>query len=251
MNGTLTIATGGSSCSLGVTGPLEGCLVTNATVYFDIAAPPDCSIRCDRFEANFDFSFCCLDEVTATLKLNCPRTSGEPVFDGLSLSTRDMELGLPWLTFDLDVAFTLLSKTVMLTPTVNLGTSTCITAYSQLDTGAGGWDITGLCLYGIRVKCEWRGVNFESLSYLDGLHYVKDTYWEKFVIKSFGDACCGGRVTFEVATYFQETHTTLFDWAETDLEAFISLTSAFTTSTKTVVDTTGCTECGLGIEYSW
>lgn len=249
-DGTLTIATGGSSCSLGVTGPQEGGLATRATAYFDIATP-DCSICFDRFEATVDFPFACLDEVTATLKMKCPQTSSETVLDELSLATEDIDVGLSWLTFDLKVAFMVLSKTMTLTPTLNLGTCTCFTVYSALDTGAGPWEITGLSFYGIGIKHDWNGVSFESLSYLDGIHRVKDTYWEKFVIKSTGDACCGGRFAFEVATYFQDMHSTLFDWAETDVEVSIGLTSTFKTSIEMVVDTTGVTDFIFGVEYAW
>ena len=250
LDGTFTIATGGSSCSLGVTGPQEGGLATRAAAYFNIATP-DCSICFDRFEATVDFSFACLDEVTAALKIKCPQTSSETVLDELSLATEDIDVGLSWLTFDLKVAFMVLSKTVTLTPTLNLGTCTCFTVYSTLNTGAGPWEITGLSFYGIGVTYDWNGVSFESLSYLDGIHHVKDTYWEKFVIKSTGDACCGGNIAFEVATYFQDTHTSLFDWAETDFELSIDITSAFTATTNIVIDTTGVTDLILGIEYSW
>ena len=251
-DGTLTIATGGSSCSLGVTGPQdqEGVLPTRATAYFDIATA-DCSICFDRFEATVDFSFACLDEVTAALKIKCPQTSSETVLDELSLATEDIDIGLSWLTFDLKVAFMVLSKTVTLTPTLNLGSCTCFKVYSALSFGAGPWEITELSFYGIGVKHDWNGVSFESLSYLDGIHHVKDTYWEKFVIKNTGDACCGGNIAFEVATYFQETHTSLFDWAETDFELSIDITSAFTATTNIVIDTTGVTDLILGIEYSW
>ena len=37
------------------------------------------------------------------------------------LATEDIDVGLSWLTFDLKVAFMVLSKTVTLTPTLNLG----------------------------------------------------------------------------------------------------------------------------------
>jgi len=250
LTGTLTIASGASSFSFGIVGAHVGNLPVTGTIYFDILKP-DCSLCFDRFEGTFDFPFACLDEVTATLKVNCPQTGSDIVLNELSLATEDIDVGLSWLTFDLKVAFMVPSKTVTLTPTLNLGTCTCFTVYSALNTGAGPWEITALSLYGIGVTYDWNGVSFESLTYLDGIHFVKDTYWEKFVIKSTGDACCEGRFTFEVATYFQDTHTTLFDWAETDVEASIRLTSAFTASTKIVIDTTGLTDVILGIAYIW
>lgn len=150
-----------------------------------------------------------------TLKIRCPQTTSETAFDELAFATNDIGLGLcclSWLTFDAKVVFSLAAKSVTLTPEVNLGTDTCFSIYASLGAGTGGaWQITDLSIYGLRLTHTWNGVSFESLSYLDGMHRVKDTYWEKFVIKSTSDACCGGTLAFEVATYFQDTHSTLFD----------------------------------------
>lgn len=246
LDGTFTIASGGSSCSLGATGSSpDGGLTANATVYFDISST-GCSLSFDRVQGTFAFPFACLDKVTATWKISCTG------FDELSFAVTGLDLGLTCITFDANVAFSLVEKSVTLTPKLNLGTDTCFTVYASLVAGpAGVWEITGLAIYGLGVKHDWNGVSFESLSYLDGIHRVKDTYWEKFVIKSTGDACCGGKLTFEVATYFQDAHSTLFDWAETDFGLSIDITSAFTATTNIVIDTTGVTDLILGIEFTW
>lgn len=242
--GTFIIGNTGSSCSLSIAGAVED-LTANAALYWDITGS-DCTLCFDRFQGSFKFPFACLDKVTATWKISCTG------FDELSFAVTGLDLGLTCITFDANVAFSLVEKSVTLTPKLNLGTDTCFTVYASLVAGpAGAWEITGLTIYGVGVKHEWNGVSFESLSYFDGIHRVKDTYWEKFVIKSTGDACCGGKLAFEVATYFQETHTTLFDWAETDFELSIDITSAFTASTKIVFDTTGLTDMVLGVKYSW
>ena len=62
------------------------------------------------------------------------------------------------------------------------------------------------------------------------------------MITSKEDACCGGKLKFEVATYFQATHNTLFDWAETDVDLSVGITNTFTASTGIEVDTTGFTK---------
>jgi hypothetical protein len=80
---------------------------------------------------------------------------------------------------------------------------------------------------------------------------VKDTYWEKFTIKSTGESCCGENLNFSATTYFQSTHVTLFDWAETDLEVSVGLGSGTTVSTSIVVDTTGFSEWKIGWSISW
>jgi hypothetical protein len=245
-DGGSTIATTGSSCSLTVTGatPDDG-LTASATTYFSMSKT-DCSLSFDRIQGTFGFAFACLDKVTATWKVDCTG------FDQLSFSVTGLDFGLSCITFDATLVFSLLEKTVTLTPRLNLENDTCFTVYASLVTAtADTWEITGLTIYGLGVKHSWNGLSFESLSYFDGIHRVKDTYWEKFTIKSTGDSCCGGKLSFDVFTYFQDTHTTLFDWAETKVELSIGLTSAFTGSTSIVVDMTGFTELKLGLKATW
>ena len=207
---------------------------------------PDCSFCFDRVQGTFAFDFGCVKDITATWKIN---QSG---FDSVSFSVSDVDVGIPYITFDGKLSFSLLSKTLSITPQLNLGTDTCFKVYASLEPGPGGaTEITGLSIYGLGVSYDWDGVSFESLSYLDGLHHVKDTYWERFTIKSAGDSCCGGSLTFEASTYFQTAHSSLFDWAETDLELSISLGSNTTLSTQMVIDTTSFSEWRIGWKISW
>jgi len=245
LNGSFTKATGGSNCSLTITGPRDKALVTSATIYFNLV-DPDCSFCFDRVQGTFAFDFGCVKDITGTWKIN---QSG---FDSVSFSVSDIDVGIPYITFDGKLSFSLLSKTLSITPQLNLGTDTCFKVYASLEPGPGGaTEITGLSIYGLRVSYDWDGVSFESLSYLDGLHHVKDTYWERFTIKSTGDSCCGGNLVFETSTYFQDIHTTLFDWAETDIGISIGLGSGSTISTSIVVDTTGFSEWKIGWKISW
>ena len=245
LNGSFTKATGGSNCSLTITGPSDKTLGTSATIYFNLV-DPDCSFCFDRVQGTFAFDFGCVKDITATWKIN---QSG---FDSVSFSVSDIDVGIPYITFDGKLSFSLLSKTLSITPQLNLGTDTCFKVYASLEPGPGGaTEITGLSIYGLEVSYDWDGVSFESLSYLDGLHHVKDTYWERFTIKSTGDSCCGGNLVFETSTYFQDIHTTLFDWAETDIGISIGLGSGATISTSIIVDTTGFSEWKLGWKISW
>jgi len=245
LNGSFTKASGGSNCSLTITGPRDKMPVTSATIYFNLV-DPDCLFCFDQVQGTFAFDFGCVKDITATWKIN---RSG---FDSVSFSVSDIDVGIPYVTFDGNLNFSLLSKTLSITPQLNLGTGTCFKVYAGLELGPGGAaEITGLSIYGLGVSYDWDGVSFESLSYLDGLHHVKDTYWERFTIKSTGDSCCGGNLAFEASTYFQDIHTTLFDWAETDVGISIGLGSGGTISTSIVVDRTGFSEWKIGWSISW
>jgi hypothetical protein len=245
LDGTFTKATGGSSCSLAITGSQEGALTRKVAIYFNLL-DPSCSFCFDRVQGTFGFDFGCVKDITATWKIN---QSG---FDSVSFSVSDIEMGIPSITFDGKLTFSLLSKTLSIAPQLNRGTDTCFKVYASLEPGPGGpTEITGLSIYGLGASYDWNGVSFESLSYLDGLHHVKDTYWEKFTIKSTGESCCGENLNFSATTYFQSTHVTLFDWAETDLEVSVGLGSGTTVSTSIVVDTTGFSEWKIGWSISW
>jgi hypothetical protein len=251
--GVLTIATGGSGLSLGVIGSLGDNLPVTGRLSF-IMAQPNCDLCFDRFEGTFGFSLSCLDLVTATLKMRNPTTAGQSAFDELSFSTTGLDLGLLGITFDARIAFELDEKTVTLTPALNLETGTCFTVYASLGSGtAGQWEITSLSIYGIRILQAWDGVSFESLSYLDDLHHVKDTYWERFTIKSVGgDACCAGRIEFSVSAYFEETSSSLFDLAETEASLSFGLTNALTIRLKAVVASqAGPEELVFGWSLTW
>ena len=245
LTGNFTKATGGSSGSLTIAGDQGDDLSVAATIYFNLV-DPECAFCFDRVQGTIGFDFGCLNDITATWKI------AQSGFDSISLSVSDTDVGIPLITFDGNVTFSLLSKVVTITPSLNLASDTCFTVYASLEFGAGGaTEMTGISIYGLGVSYDWDGVSFESLSYLDGLHRVKDTYWERFTIKSTGDSCCGGNLTFETSTYFQEAHSTLFDWAETDVGISISLGSGATFSTSIVVDTTGWSEWKLGWKISW
>ena len=250
--GTSTIATATSGFSFGVIGSYGDNLPVTAKVSF-ISPQPTCSLCFDRFEGTFGFSLGCLDVVTATLKMRNPQTTSQSAFEEVSFSATGLDLGLPGITFDAELVFELAEKTVTLTPVLNLGTDTCLTLYANLGSGpAGALEITSFSMYGIRISHAWDGVSFESLSYLDDLHHVKDTYWERVTIKSVGDTCCGGLFEFSVSAYFEKTSLSLFDLAETEASLSFGLTDALTVRLKAVVASQGGPEeLVLGWLLSW
>jgi len=242
---SFTKATGGSNASLTISGTQDETLSSSITVYFKLT-DPSCSFCLDHVQGTIGFDFGCIKDITTTWKLS---SSG---FEELSFSVSNIDIGLPGITLDGRVSFALLAKTVTLTPKLTLGNNTCFTIYAGLESGTGTpTEITGVNIYGLGLSYTWKGISIESLSYLDGLHHVKDTYWERFTIKSTGDSCCGGNLAFETSAYFQEAHSTLFDWAETDIGLSIGLGNSTTISTSIVVDTTGFAEWKIGWKASW
>lgn len=242
---TLTIANGYSGFSMSLAGPRSDTLIIDATVKFDLVGS-NCEFCFKEATATGTFSFACIEKVAAELKVV---STG---FDYLSLKVDQIKTGLCWLDFSGTMKFTTLDKTLTMTPKLVLANDTCVKVYARLVTGASTTEITGLSIYGLGFEHTWNGITFESLSYLDGIHHVKNTYWERFTIKSTGgDTCCGGKFTVEVSTYFTDTHTTLFDWAETDLGLSLGVSEGITLSTGIVVDTTGCTKWSGGFKVTW
>ena len=245
LDSRFALASSGSSLSLTFTGPDEGELTIAATVYFKIT-DLDCILCFDRVQGEIGFGFGCLEEITATWKVS------KFGFQELTFSVRDVDLGLPLVKMDLKVSFGIASKTVTVTPKLDLEDFACLTLHANLEFGpAGPIELSGLTIYGIGLKCSWEGGSFESISYLDGLHYVKDRYWERITIRSTGISCCGGQLSFEVNTYFGDTHATLFDWAETELKMSVEIEDYVTFSTTFTLDTNGFSEWKIGWKTSW
>ena len=240
-----TLATGGSSLSFGIVGSRAGDFPVEGTIYFDVLKP-DCSLCFDGFTGKFAFSLSCLDRIASTLKI------GETGFDEVSFAATGLDLGLASITFDARLAFSLTEKSVTLTPVLNLGDTACFTLYASLSLGsAGAVAIEGLSMYGIQLLCTLNGVEFESLTYLDGIHHTKENYWEMFRISVDGDTCCGGDFNFEVKTHFGATHTSLFDWAETEFEAEFGLGENYVFSTYLSFTTAGVGDLIFGFVFTW
>lgn len=249
--GTLTIATESSYLSFGIIGLHGDNLPFTGRVSF-IIATPSFDLCLDDFEGTFCFSLGCLDLVTASLKMRNPTTAGQSAFEGLSLATTGLDLGLLGITFDVTLAFELAEKTVTMTPALNLGAGTCVTVYAGLGSGtAGPWEITDLSIYGIRIFRAWDGVSFESLSYLDDLHFVKDAYWEVLTIKSVGDICRGGGFEFSGSIYFDKASSSLFGWGKTETSMSFEVADGLAIRFKMGASPAGLEELVFGWLFSW
>jgi len=215
------------------------------------------------------WSFGCVEDIATTLYMTCHG------FDFLRFELSAIETGIDWLNFDVDLMFQLQTKTLVVTPTINLGKSTCIDVYAELITDpAVMTSITGIGIYGLGFTTSFGNVTVKDLTVLntswyaittpeygtkieeiaealkDGHEFYPD-YWELISIEVVGDGCCGGSSTFLANTYFNKNETALFGWGMTHIEVTIPINSMIFLSGQVEVDTSGLDHIGFGFEVGW
>lgn len=164
------------------------------------------------------WSFACLSDGSASLYMT------DQGFDSLELDLTGLETGLSWLTVDLALTFELQTKSVAVTPALNLGEATCIVPYLAL-RGDTANSINGIELYGLSASTTWGNVTLKDVTVFDSGQYgitteaygsriesyadaaangdqIYPDYWELFSIATSASGCCGGTVSFVVNTYF-------------------------------------------------
>ena len=196
-------------------------------------------------------------------------------FEYVSFGVRGIEVGaVPWLTFDVDLTFELQSKSLVLMPRLSLGEVFCVELYTELDWDALTRLLSGIGLYGMELSCELGPVTVRDVVVLDlnryGItteayggvverlidaieagHEVYPDYWEMFSIAYHGEGCCGGGFTFLLNVYFDETSTSLFDWAMTYVEAEVPLAGGFSFTLGTVTIPAGVDSLTFGFHLDW
>jgi hypothetical protein len=248
----------GFGMALGVSGGAAD-LTFGATLYINSVAqdgPPPLAVvagYCFCFtsiEFELTFPFCCIDLVDVTLGFS---TGG---FDGITFAINDIVFpNLPWMVWDLALTFDdqTNGKILTLTPALNLGDFACFTVYATFCDIEGC--VTGIDIYGIGMECEFNGCTFSTISSLDPAWNEDligyEAYWEKFCITCGGDSCCGGAFSFEVCTYFSETSTMLFDWAQTDISLSFGISSNFDLTTDLTVTDAGFVNWCIGFVVTW
>ncbi|HDL86509.1 MAG TPA: hypothetical protein ENH11_09335 [Candidatus Acetothermia bacterium] len=215
------------------------------------------------------WSFGCVNDIAATMYMS------QDGFEFIKFDLTEIESGLPWLAFDLELKFTLQTKSLVLTPTLNLGETTCIDLYTAIVTDpASPVSISGINVYGLGFSYSWNGVSIKSLSVfktscyaittpeygsliesiaeaLENGHEYYSNYWELFSIEVVGDGCCGGNYTFLANTYFQCDSTSLFGWGMTHIEASMPISSNLFLNGEIEIDTDGLNHFGFAVRVSW
>jgi len=221
------------------------------------------------------WSFGCVEDIAITLYMTCQG------FDSLTFDLTGIDVGLCWLSFDVELTFQLQTKSIVLIPTVVLGEAACIDVYAAVLTDAqdntiyGSFtSLTGISLYGLGFIYSWDGVTVKDLTVLDTGHYAITTpeygsvieeitealedgheyyadYWELISIEVIGDGCCGGSYTFLANTYFKCDSSSLFDWGMTHIEASMPISSNLFLSGEIEISTDGLDHFGFGVRVSW
>ena len=225
-------------------------------------------------------SFACVNDITTTLYATCAG------FDFLKFELEGIDVGLSWLTFDVELTFQTQTKSIALTPTLVLADALCIDLYAEVLTDAPVGtnttntlfdsynSITGIGIYGLGFSYSWNGVTVKELTVLDTGRYAITTeeygsvieeivealensheyyadYWELLSIEVVGDGCCGGTNRFLANTYFNKNETALFGWGMTYIEGEAAINSTISLSTQLEVSTDGADYYGFGVEVSW
>jgi len=192
-----------------------------------------------------------------------------------------IDVGVSWLSLELELTFQLQPKSIVLNPTLLLGETACLNAYLDIrtcapdDTIYGSYtSITGISLYGIGLTYSWNRVTIKGLTVLDTGCYAITTpeygsviekiaeavdkghefypdYWDLFSIKIRGDGGSGGKYLFLANTYFRKDASTIFDWGMTHVEASVPINSSLFLGGEIKADTDGSGHIGFGIKVSW
>lgn len=238
--------------------------ITATLTFGDIVDDLDgvCDLDWSTASIAVDFPFCCA-EVTATITFDCAG------FEKACFGVTGIVLpNLPWLTVGAEVCFELETKSLVLSPSFTFGKDVCFVLYiSQTSTG-GGVNTDGVIgmvpltfgdfsVVGISLQCEVGTVAFTGVSYWgtgDKPLILEDTpYWEGYQIKT-GDVAgdCCGPFNFDIAVFFDNTGTMLFDIAAFDANFSYAFGTNFTfTMGFDYTAASGLTEWIIGFKVTW
>ena len=209
---------------------------------------PSCCFCLDEASIDLGFPFGCLGEIGVGLEF-----SGIE-FDEVSISLGSIQTGLSWLEASASVTFEADEKSFSFSPSLQLGSGTCIALEGSLLTGGSSTILDGVAFNTVSVECDWNGISFSSLSYFGANRYVPvrgtQECWESFTIAASGDACCGG-LDFECTVAFAQTSTSLFDWAETDFSVSFDLNDVTTLSASLVIEREGSIYASVSLRTGW
>jgi len=227
-------------------------VVVDVKVEFgDPTALSGCDLDFQAITIGVDFTFCDCAPIESEIKFDCEGLAYiKFVTKGIAIPN------LPWVTIGATLQYTLQTKTLVLTPTFDFGAITCFDLYFDVDTTGGNLTFNSITIYGIGIECTIGGVEFGALSQWGtgpktGL--LKGTeYWEVYWIGTDDDGCCGP-FEFDLAVFFKDKGTKLFDIAlvQATMELQIASQFTFNTGLKINVETGAFTEWVIGFLVTW
>lgn len=194
--------------------------VTNelaSDIQLELGSGSGCDFDFSGLAVEISFPFCCA-AVAAEIDFDC---------GGFGLARFCIEEvtieNLPWLTVGACVEFQTNSKVLRMEPRIDLGAVGCdFDLYYHLETNAAlrtdyePLSIQGIAFDGIQIACSIGSVEFTAISYFGddpkpGI--LQGTpYWEAYQATISSDVCCGP-FGFDLAVFFSEASTSLFDIA--------------------------------------
>lgn len=208
-----------------------------------------CDLDFNSVKIVVGFPFCCAD-VTSTLYFTCAG------FDYIQFCVKGITISnFPWLTLDACLKFQTHSKTLTLSPKLDIGVVGCdFDLYTRLST-SGDTDectpdnplnIKGFYIDGISIACDIGGVAFTGISYwgppigtpadYPGILAGKGMkYWEAYRIGTTDDGCCGP-FGFDVTAYFDCDADSLFDVALFEANMSLQIATQFTFDMGLTID---------------
>jgi hypothetical protein len=218
-----------------------------------------------------DFTFCDCILVDSDIYFTCGG------FQYVKFCTTGIPIpNIPWLSFNACLKFTEQSKEIIITPVFDFGASVCIDLYIQGNSiepffqpyttyayPADSFIFDNFKLVGLGFSCDIGGVTFGALShwgdytgylkYRPGkLAYKAMDIWEVYWITLDADACCGGVFGFDLAVFFTDTGTNLFDVAIIEADVNVNVTTQFELTVGIDADVVkGFTSFCLGFNVTW
>jgi len=168
---------------------------------------------------------------------------------------------LPFMTLDATLEFTLQTKSLTLSPSIDFGAVVCFDLYIDLGstggTGPGSvLTLDSITFEGIGITCDIGTVTFTALSFWgDGTKpglLASTPYWEVYAVSSNEEACCGP-FGFDLAVYFLDAGAMLFDVALIDADVTLQVAPPFTFNMGMEVnlETGAFTEWVIGFLATW
>jgi len=242
-----------------------------------------CTAAWSGLDIYIEYPFACFDLLT-TINFNC--TVG---FNKVGFYIDDIDLGIPWLLLDdLNIVFTVQTKSVCGQFELVLADTTCFTPYLSLVMDENRID--GIALNALTIEYDMgQGVTFKAGTLFNsswgdtGFHKVDDTascdssyamcwdpsgnltygftdccivsvtdsaYDEYFAILIDGDACCGGAFSVSAFNWFDDDQTDAFmDWAETEVDIAFGFGSNTTLSVGFDLTKDGLDNMIVGVKF--
>jgi len=193
------------------------------------------------------FPFCCVD-IASEIAFNCEG------FEYVTFKAAGIAIPtLPWLTLDATLKFTVDAKTLTLSPNIDFGDFACIDLDIDLDyTGTGPISVEGFTISGISLTCDIGAVTFTGVTDYNGGLGPNEAYWEYYKIATKDDACCGP-FTFDLAFYFLDGGSKLFDIGLIDANMTLQVATQFTFNMglQINVESSAFTQWTVGFLVKW